>query len=77
MRKGVAVRRYLRKNIGRPVVVQCWGVAYRGRLHHVGGDCLVLVDVQVLDEESRRPDWSAFDGEAIVPAGTVRHVQVV
>lgn len=70
------MRRYLKKNIGRPVVVQCWGLAYRGRLHHVSGDGLVLVDVALLDESTRQPTWDKVDGEVLVPAATVRFVQV-
>lgn len=71
------MRRYLKRNIGQPVIVQCWGLAYRGRLHHVAGDSLVLVDALALDEESRQPDWARIDGAVLVPAGVVRHVQVL
>ncbi|QOV99519.1 LSm family protein [Rhodococcus pyridinivorans] len=70
------MRRYLKRNIGRPVVVQCWGLAYRGRLQQVSGDGLVLAEAYMLDEEKRQPEWARLDGEVLVPAGAVRFVQV-
>ncbi|WP_037165056.1 hypothetical protein [Rhodococcoides fascians] len=71
------VRRYLKQNIGREVVVQCWGFAVRGRLHAEKGDGIVLVDVSMLDQESRTPVWATMPGELMVPAPGVRFVQVV
>lgn len=71
------MRRYLKKNVGRSVLVQAQGLAYRGRLHAVGGDGLVLVEVQLLVESPVSSDWRPFDGAAVVPAGVVQHVQVM
>lgn len=72
MRRFLAARR-LR---GRTVVVQARGVAYRGKYVRRDVDGVVLVDAQVLDEDSRQPEWQSMDGEVLVAAGEVRHVQV-
>lgn len=71
------VRRYLKQNVGRQIVVQCWGFSARGRLHAEKGDGLVMVESEMLDESARVPVWATVDGELLIPAPCVRFVQVL
>lgn len=73
------MRRFLmrRRLRGRTVVVQARdGLAYRGKYVGRDPDGVLLVDASVIDESSRQPDWLPMDGEVLVAAGNVRHVQV-
>lgn len=71
------VRRYLKQNVGRRIVVQCWGFSARGVLQAEKGDGLVIVDAEMFDEGARQPIWQAMDGELLIPAPCVRFVQVL
>lgn len=78
MIREVLVRRFLRRKRGRSVMVQCWGVVFRGRHVETTVEGLVLDGVSVLDEEKGPgADWQPMDGEVLIAGGAVRFVQVL
>lgn len=71
------MRRYLKANVGRTVVVQCHKLAFRGTLLSAREDALELSSAAILDEDNPRQGWVQADGVVFVAAPQVRFVQVV
>ena len=73
------MRRYLKAHLGRTVVIQCWGVAFRGEIASVRRDGVELVGASLFDETQsyRSERWQPMDGRVFVPAPAMRFAQVV
>lgn len=71
------MRRYLKANLGRTVVVQCHKLAFRGLLVSAREDALELKSAAILDEENPRQGWVQADGVVFVTAPQIRFVQVI
>lgn len=76
----VNFRRYMRDLgavPGRVIIIQSWGVAFRGEVVKTYREAVELTSVMVLDETGRERTWMQADGHFHIPRCNVRYVQVI